>query len=389
MRPAIAIVGAGIAGLTAALAFGRRGCVVDVFEQSPEFQEVGAGLQLSPNATGVLDSLGLGAELGRLWHEPDRLCLLSGTTLRALAHIPMGMIAKNRWRFPYAVIRRADLQQALAKTVEALPHCRLHLGQTIPANPENQTCSDLADISGRKPDLIVGADGVWSSRRDGIPGSRPAAFSGHIAWRAICDPADMPFVDSSDDVHAFLGPGTHLVAYPLGKSGATNLVAITPGAVSEKGWDATGDPEVLSNHFRRWHPDITPALKRITWRYWPLFEARNEVWHTGEKTVLIGDAAHAMTHYAAQGAAMAIEDAYELASCFDRSDGHAAAAIAAYEAVRRPRVRRVRKRGDFNRFAYHATGPARIARDLVLRKRGPAGLAAGLDPIHGYRAGAD
>ena len=386
-QPAIAIVGAGIGGLTAALAFGRDGYAVDVFEQSPALREVGAGLQLSPNATRVLDALDLNNELSRLWREPGQLRLLSGTTLKPLGHIAFGKDARNRWDGAYAVIHRADLQQVLANAVEALPDCRLHLGQPIEAKAEEDTSADLAAVSGRRPDLIVCADGVWSRHRKGIADAKPAAFSGHVAWRASCDPAEIPFIADKDDVHALMGPGTHLVTYPLGQSGMTNLVAITPGTLGEEGWDAKGDPDELAAHFHRWHGSVAPALQRIDWRYWPLFEVRDTVWKAGDRTALIGDAAHAMTPYAAQGAAMAIEDACELACRFRLSGGKAAAAIAAYEAVREPRVRRVRQRGDSNRFAYHATGPVRIARDLVIRSRGAGGLADGLDWIYGYRAG--
>jgi salicylate hydroxylase len=387
MQPVIAVIGAGIGGLTAALAFARQGCRVDIFERSPELREAGAGLQLSPNATGVLDALGLSSELSKRWHEPDGLSLVSGTSLRPLANIALGEFAHNRWNHPYAVIHRANLQHVLASAVEAMPQCRLHLGARIEVESESQTLNALAARSGSEPDLLIYADGVWSAKRGTIPGSMPASFTGHVAWRALLDSQEFPGVGHPGNVNAFLGPRAHLVTYPLGSGDVVNMVAVTPGNLSGTEWDIEGDPDVLSVHFRHWSNHLTNVLGRASWHYWPLFEARNNAWHDGTRTVLIGDAAHAMTPHAAQGAAMAIEDAYELASCFKRGDGDVATAIAAFQAIRQPRIDRIRKRGDFNRFAYHARGPVRFARNLTLLARGPDRLAADLDWIFGYRAG--
>ncbi len=389
MQPLIAVVGAGIGGLTAALAFALHGGQVEIFEQSRVLQEVGAGLQLSPNATGLLDSLGLTGRLAESWHEPERLALVSGTTLRPLAHIPVGQAARQRWSFPYAVIHRAALQRILAEAVESQAGCRLHLDTAMAADTEDRLLARFADFLGREPDLVIRADGVWSQQRDRITGAEPARFTGHIAWRAIVEASDLPFVNASDDVNAFLGPNTHFVTYPLGSAHGINAVAITQGVLDKPEWDAAGDPAELTGHFGGWNGGVVEALGRLDWRFWPLFEARNQIWHAGKRIVLLGDAAHAMTPFAAQGAAMAIEDAIELADSFRRCGGDPVATISAYEAVRRPRVAKVRKRGDFNRFAYHATGPVRLARDLVLRHRSPQALAGDLDWLYGYRAGAE
>ena len=388
MQSLIAVVGAGIGGLAAALAFARQGRQVEIFEQSPALREVGAGLQLSPNATGLLDTLGLTATLTESWHEPEKLTLVSGTTLRPLAHIPFGQAARQRWSFPYAVIHRAELQRILVERVEEQAQCRLHLDAAMAADAEDRLATRFANFLGRQPDLIIRADGVWSQQRDRITGAEPARFTGHIAWRAVVSASDLSFADPADDVNAFLGPNTHLVTYPLGKTRGVNAVAITPGVLDSPEWDAAGDANELIGHFKGWNSAVIDALARLEWRFWPLFEARNQIWHAGSRIVLLGDAAHAMMPFAAQGAAMAIEDAIELATCFSICGGDAAATIAAYERVRQPRVAQVRKRGDFNHFAYHATGPVRLVRDLVLRHRSPKALAGDLDWIYGYRAGA-
>ncbi len=388
MQPLIAVVGAGLGGLTAALAFARQGCVVDVFEQSAELREVGAGIQLSPNATGILDGLALTDTLARHWHEPEGLILASGTSLRTLTRLPLGADARQRWQSPYAVIHRRDLLHALADALRDHEGCTLHFNTVVAPDGEDRTLDLLQEISGNRPDLIIFADGVWSRKRDSLAGSSPARFTGHVAWRATTDASGISDLFPPGFMGTFLGAKSHLVTYPLGNSGAVNLVAATPGEQTEARWDKEGDPAALANHFKGWNPKIIEALGEADWQVWPLFEARNNAWRDGSRTVLIGDAAHAMSPHAAQGAAMAIEDAVELACCFKCYGDDPAAAISRFTAIRQPRVDRVRKRGDLNKLAYHASGPTRIVRDLTFLVRGPRRLAADLDWLYGYRAGA-
>lgn len=387
MQPVIAVVGAGIGGLTAALAFARQGCVVDVFEQSPELREVGAGIQLSPNATGILDGLGLTDGLAKRWHEPDGLSLLSGASLRTLTRIPLGPIARHRWKSPYAVIHRPDLLNVLAGALGNHTECRLFFNVSVSVAPEHQTRDTLREISGNKPDLIIFADGVWSHKRDSLSGSSPARFTGHVAWRSTTIETELSKLLPPGYIGTFLGPDSHLVCYPLGNSGAVNLIAATPGNQADAHWDQEGEMDLLISHFKNWDRRIIDALGKAAWRVWPLFEARNSVWQDGSRTVLIGDAAHAMSPHAAQGAAMAIEDGVELAHCFKQRRGNAAATISDFTTTRQPRVDRVRKRGDLNKLAYHARGPVRIARDLTFMVRGSHRLAADMDWLYGYRAG--
>lgn len=389
MQPIIAVVGAGIGGLTAALAFARQGCVVDVFEQSVELREIGAGIQLSPNATAILDGLGLTDALAKHWHEPDGLSLLSGANLRTLTQIPLGPIARHRWKSPYAVIHRPDLLNVLADALQMQPQCKLYFNTTIAAASEDETLDTLQQISGNRPDLIIFADGVWSRKRDSLAGSSPASFTGHIAWRSTTIATAISELLPPGYIGTFLGPDSHLVCYPLGNSGAVNLIAATPGEQTEALWDKEGDLDLLRRYFADWNPKIVDSLGKAAWRVWPLFEARNTVWRDGSRTVLIGDAAHAMSPHAAQGAAMAIEDAVELAYRFKKQRGDPNAAITDFEAIRQPRVDRVRKRGDLNKFAYHARGPVRIARDLTFLVRGSDRLSADMNWLYGYRAGTD
>jgi salicylate hydroxylase len=374
----VAIVGAGIAGLTAALCFARKGIPAEIFEQAAVLSEAGAGLQLSPNATRILTRLGLLPRLEQVWTEPEAINLVNGSSLRTVASVPSGPFARDRWKAPYGVLHRADLQKNLLDAVDANPLCRLHLGVQI------DDPAQVARIISTRPRLVVGADGVWSRIRNGIEEAGKAVFSGNVAWRLTLGEADAPTVFDTMKVTAFLGGGSHLVAYPLPKTRSFNVVAITggrnPGEARDRTLPQEDARQRLLDAFSGWHPQIVDMLRNAAEpTIWPLYKVSDGAWHQGEEVVLIGDAAHAMMPFAAQGAAMAIEDAFELASFV--ANGKPLAVFADH---RKSRVARVRSRGTFNRFAYHARGPMRIGRDLVLSLRRPESLAADFDWLYGY-----
>ncbi|TDW34862.1 salicylate hydroxylase [Rhizobium azibense] len=373
-----AIIGAGTAGLTAALALAERGISSDIFEQAAALAEVGAGLQISPNASRILAKLGVLQDIEKVWLEPQFIRLFSGDTLRPLAAVPAGDFARIRWGAPYGVLHRATLQGALLMAVEANPRCTIHLGHRIAPGALPQTT--------RRPDVIIGADGVWSKLRQSIKGSPSSHFSGDIAYRFTIAGNSAPSFLDRVNVSAFLGPSAHLVCYPLKEAGSLNLVAITAGNAAPQDW--RNDPteqqlKQLSIRFSGWSADIKSLFGEARMTFWPLYEATEGNWQNGSDTVLIGDAAHAMTPFAAQGAAMAIEDAYELAALLAAHP--VKEALLRFEQQRAPRVAKIRKRGAFNRFAYHARGPVRIGRDIVLLLKAPQSLAADLDWVYGYR----
>jgi len=380
-----AIVGAGMAGLTAALALARKGISSDIIEQAPQLGEVGAGLQLSPNATRVLASLGVLSDLEQHWLEPNAISLVSGRDLRHLASVPAGDFARKRWGYPYGVLHRSTLQQALLRAVLNQPLCRMHLGQRV----QGIDAEALGSITGRKPDLVIGADGAWSVARDAIPGSPTVSFSGNIAWRFTISQSGAPSFLSRNGVTAYLGAKAHLVSYPLKEIDGFNLVAIAAGTKSDESWAIDADAArraMLLEQFSGWHRDIRTILAGAEQpTFWPLYEASDGNWHNGRDTVLIGDAAHAMMPFSAQGAAMAIEDAFSLAAHVARAP--LPLALATFSTERKARAARVKARGDFNRFAYHARGPFRIGRDIVLSFRPAEKLAADLDWLYGHRIG--
>ncbi|RUM05764.1 FAD-dependent monooxygenase [Rhizobium chutanense] len=373
-----AIIGAGISGLTAALSLSRRGISSEIFEQAGELTEIGAGLQISPNASRILAELGILEELSKVWLEPETIRLISGSSLRQLAAVPAGKFARQRWGVPYGVLHRTTLQKVLLAAVESDPLCRLHLGVRM------ETALPAFE---RAADVVIGADGVWSKLRQTVADSPSPRFSGNIAYRFTIAEAEAPGFLDRTSVCAFLGGSAHLVCYPLKETGSFNMVAITAGNIAPQTWQSEATEEQraqLRTRFSGWNAAIVSLFENRKLTFWPLFETTSGAWQDGRKTVLIGDAAHAMMPFAAQGAAMAIEDGYELAAFL--SNHPVSEALGLFERHRAPRIARLRQRGAFNRFAYHATGPIRIGRDLVLGLKPPQSLAADLDWIYGYQA---
>lgn len=383
----IHIIGAGIAGLATALALARNGREVEIVDQAPALSEVGAGLQMSPNASRILIALGLGPELDKAVARPSRISLVSGHSLRTIAHVPCGEFAARRWGAPYGVLHRADLQAMLLEAVMADPRCHLRLGQRIETKDFEELQRPIAD---RGPPLVIGADGVWSQTRRLVAGAAHPRFSGQVAWRFKIDAERARTLLDPAKVSVFLAPRTHLVAYPLEGGKSINMVAIANGKDPGETWAAAENPDSRSellDAFGDWHPKIREILNdapRMTW--WPLFEMPDGRWFDDDRIILIGDAAHAMTPFAAQGAAMAIEDGYELAQALTAEAEDRRVVLQRYESHRRARIGKARKRAAFNQFAYHARGPIRLGRNIVLGLRRPESLAADLDWLYGYTA---
>lgn len=397
----IVIAGAGVAGLTAALAFAERGYRVQVFEQAQRLEAAGAGIQLSPNATGILRQLGALDRLLPAAVRPEAVVLKDAATLRELARVPLGQAAEARWQAPYLVAHRADLQSALTARVAEMPNIVLSPGAHVSGVAKgSHGVTVAAEMDGETIEaeglLLVGADGVWSSVRGLVDTTRGAAsprshFSGELAWRATI-PADSAAgkafaeIGATDCVTTFLHPGFHMVAYPVSKGAAFNLVAFTKGERIAEGWSGNADTRILTGAMR----GTAAALARLIeeaggWTAWPIHTVESKQPWTNDRIALIGDAAHAMTPFAAQGAAMAIEDAAALADVVADLPGDPAQGLQIWENLRRPRVARVARRGALNRLAWHAAGPVSIARNLFLKMRSSEKLAADLDWLYGWQ----
>lgn len=398
----VVIAGAGVAGLTAALAFAARGYPVQVFEQAQRLEAAGAGIQLSPNATRILRQLGVLDRLLPAAVRPEAVVLRDAATLRELARVPLGQAAETRWRAPYLVAHRADLQRALMARVAEMPDVHLTTGARLKSFAlGSHGVTVAAEMAGKSVEaegfLLVGADGVWSSVRALANSTTGAAslesrFSGELAWRATIaadSAAGQAFaaIGATDCVTTFLHPGFHMVAYPVSKGDAFNLVAFTKGERIAEGWSGTADAQVLTSALR----GTAAALVRLVeeagpWTAWPIHTVeQKQRWTTPDGIALIGDAAHAMTPFAAQGAAMAIEDAAMLADIIADFPGDLARARVAWEDLRRPRVAKVARRGAINRLAWHAAGPVAIARNLFLKIRPSEKLAADLDWLYDWQ----
>lgn len=394
----VIIAGAGIAGLTAALAFAERGFPVKLFEQARQLEAAGAGLQLSPNATRILRQLGVLERLRPNAIRPEAVVLKDARSLRELARVPLGAFGEGRWGAPYLTAHRADLQAALMAAVAERPNIDLATGARvtgIAVDPQGVTATVETDgktmeVAGG---LLVGADGVWSSVRAVLSrtvGFAASRFTGELAWRAtipVESAAGRSFAEigANDCVTTFLHPGFHMVAYPVSKGGAFNLAAFTKGERIAEGWSGHADPSILSDAMR----GTAAALSRLValagpWAAFPIHTVAQRRWTMPEGIALIGDAAHAMTPFAAQGAAMGIEDAAMLAHLVADFPGDAAQGLAIWENLRRPRVEKVLKRGALNRLAWHARGPVAIARNFALATRPGEKLAADLDWLYGW-----
>jgi salicylate hydroxylase len=393
----VIVAGAGIAGLCAALAFAERGYAVKLFEQAARIEPIGSGIQLSPNATHILERLGVLDLLKPVAVRPQAVQLKDAATLQELARVPLGQAGEVRWKAPYLVVHRGDLQNALLARVARESEIELVTNARVTnLTPYPGGITASVDVAGKAEEesgfLMLGADGVWSTMRGLSGGPAGSRFSGQLAWRATVA-ADSPAgialgkIAAVDCVTAFLHPGFHLVAYPMRGGAAFNLVAFTKGEAIAEGWSRNADPAMLERAMR----GTAPALAHIArdagpWTAWPIHTlGRRHKWTAPGGIALIGDAAHAMTPFAAQGAAMAIEDAATLAGHVAASPADLPGALAAWEKSRRTRIAKVTRRGAFNHVAWHASGPIAMARNFVLRRRPPEQLAADLDWLYGWR----
>lgn len=386
-RERIAIIGAGIGGLTAALALARRGFEVRLHEQSQVLEEIGAGLQLSPNAFGVLEDLGLGEALRPFMVEPTAITIRRGRDGRPILRLALSA-ARQRWGAAYAVIHRADLQHCLLEEASANRAITLQLGQQVTGvDPAGRM-----EIAGawHPADCLVGADGVWSTTRAAV-GVPPPRFSGRRAWRATLAADAMPEELRDDQIGLWLGPNAHLVHYPLRAGAIFNVVAITEDGDPSPGWWRSEDgADSLMAGFEGWAEPLRRLLGRVqSWASWPLFDAAPSHHLAKDRLALLGDAAHPMLPFLAQGAAMAIEDAAVLATCLADEGRTIPARLAAYSAARLERAARVQREARTNGERYHWSGVRAECRDLGLRALGGERLLKRYDWLYGWRGSDD
>ncbi len=394
----IFVAGAGIGGLTASLALAARGFRVVVLEKAERLEEVGAGLQLSPNASRVLIELGLQPRLAARAVIPDAISLMSARSGGEITRIPLGEAATFRAGAPYWVVHRADLQAALQAEVNDHPDIDLRLGcqfEDVGIHAKGLTVVQRSGTT-RQQELalaLIGADGIWSTVRQHLFPEVQPQFSGLIAWRGTLDATQLPREYTSRRVQLWMGPNAHLVAYPISGARQINIVAVVPGTWNRPGWSEPGDVSELKNGFAsaKWAGPARMMIGAVDeWRKWALFTVPDGGDWADGAIALLGDSAHAMLPFAAQGAGMAIEDAAVLAKCLAEGAGENPAGVPAalkrYARLRRSRVGRVQRTARRNGMIYHLTGPLAYARDLVIKAMGPNHMLARQDWIFDWRA---
>lgn len=380
------IAGAGIAGLTLALSLAKFGATVLVLERSPVLQEFGAGIQISPNARHLLDQLGLDEPLSRLSLEPEALDVYPQRGGTPLISMELGAIMRHRFGAPYAVMHRADLADLLYKACRRFANIDLQFGVRhwdVVSHARGVTVAiDEANGQSRtaRADAFIGADGVHSQTRRGVLDGPEAQFNNRIAWRTLVPIASLSGAIAPDRVSVLFGTGFHLVCYPVPHRGQVNLALFMPGKAPQP--EAQPKPSGLGPVAQ-----AIVAAAGTAWTPWPLYTVATPVWHKGN-IGLVGDAAHAMVPFQAQGAAMGIEDAATLAPLLMAAD-QPADAFATYSALRQPRVKRVAELSAQNGRIFHLPWPITLGRDLVMTMQGPQAHLKRLGWIYAHKAGND
>lgn len=374
------VIGGGIAGLGAALACARArpDVTVTLLERAPAFAEVGAGIQLGPNAVRVLHDWGLAEPLAAVAAFPQRLCVRAARDGAVLGGLTLGERARRRYGAPYATIHRADLQGLLLDAVRELPAVALHTGAEIVTHAEDPQGVSVTTADGRRwqGDALLAADGVWSRTRERVLADGRATFSGHVAYRGLLPMADAPVaVRQTPQVVAWLGPRLHAVHYPVRGGAWLNVVVVVEGPLpptGAEGWDHAAQVAQLRAALGPVHADFDAVVRAVPqWRLWPLYvrePMRGAYEHGRGRIALLGDAAHPTRPYLAQGAAMALEDAWTLGRLLQAQPGAPdwAGWLARWAESRWARNARVQARSRRNGTIFHATGLLRWGRDAAM-----------------------
>ncbi len=324
--------------------------------------------------------------IGARAFKPDAIAIYDGLTGRKLASLPLGETAEHHYGAPYLTLHRADLHAGLRAAAESLAPIRLRPGFELRAVDTHGTDVLVRGIDGSETNgaALVGADGLWSTLRPLLAPAASLRFTGATAWRTLLPREELPSPFNASAVGLWLGPRAHLVHYPVRGGADLNVVAVTEGGAALQGWNQTGSAETLLAGFTRWTKDSKSLLERATgWRSWSLYRLTGLHRFNEGRIALLGDAAHPVLPYLAQGAALAIEDAVTLAQTMGAWPGDPARALRRYAELRRPRACRVQRLSRRFGRIYHFDGPLRLARNLVLARRSGDAALADLDWLYG------
>ena len=374
--PHCVIAGAGIAGLTAALCLARRGIAVTVVEKRTGFGELGAGLQIAPNSGRILDDLDLTLPLKRVAVSSRALTIRRWSSGGEIVAMP---VEPEPGQPPYRLLKRNDLHTVLLDAVRSMPNIRLLVGRGVQEAVQDEQGVTVT-LDGRSGETLsgialIGADGGRSRIREVLGDEHPPSFTGYEAWRTVLPATGK----EAPGVTLHLGSGRHAVHYPVAAGREINLVIIRQAQEAREGWSREGDPAILREHVAKASPALrTLAAAAPSWLVWSLFDRSPAVMAKG-RVALIGDAAHPVLPFLAQGASLAIEDAAVLARHLAAALGSAGnagvpMALAAFAEARAARAARVQEESRRNGLTYHLGMPLSLGRDLVLRRLGARGM---------------
>lgn len=375
-----------MAGLATAMALRARGRSAIVIERRSVMSDDGAGIQIGPNGVAVLQQLGLAEAVAAHASAPTAIRVHDGTSGRRLTDLPLGDWIEQRHGAPYWVVHRADLMRVLAEAAREAG-VDVRIGQTCANSVETAdgidiTCADGTCVSGA---ALIGADGLWSSVRKVHFDAAAPIFNGRAAARALID-IDVAEGIADDAVSVWMAPGAHVVVYPVRSGRMLNLVVIAPTDRAVERWSAPVDVDEIVRRLA----GFTPLLSRLVatagpWRQWPLMTRTPLQSYARGRIALIGDAAHPMLPFLAQGAVMALEDAVTLAGCLADARDEVVAGLQAFSQARTARTQRVVATAALQGRIYHLSGAARFTRNAALRLTPPSLLMARYDWLYGTR----
>jgi salicylate hydroxylase len=385
----IAIIGGGIGGLSAALSLLRVGIDAHVYEQANVLAEVGAGVQISPNASRVLHRLGLADALASTGVKALSLHQRRWEDGQTLLRSPLGAVTEAAFGAPYYQIHRADLLTALAR---AVPPANLHLGHRFKTLVDHGSHVEAEFENGKRisVDALVGADGIHSVVRRALFGAEHPRFTGCACYRGLVQADRLSHLKLETTAQVWMGPGKHFVHYFVRSRKLVNFVAVVEqDAWIRESWTDRGEVAAALAAFEGWHPQVRDILGAVDETFiWALFDRKPMAqWSVGRVT-LLGDACHAMLPFMGQGAAQSIEDGAMLAACLSHVDAkHVPEALSRYERLRLPRTSRVQNLSEANKQRFHLPdGPAQVARDAEMMRGMTDWSLDAIEWLYGYDA---